>query len=76
MAWAESRDDRPFGGSVETVAAKLDTCLTVVVVVGAETAGVTGVEVVVVEVVGEGTTIPEEGKETTPKEEVSVGPLG
>lgn len=47
----------------------------VVVVVGADAAGVTSIEVVVVDV-GEGMTTPDEGKETTPKDEVRVGPLG
>jgi hypothetical protein len=45
----------------------------VVEVVGADTAGVTSIVDVVV---GDGTTIPDEGSETTPKEEVSVGPWG
>jgi len=48
----------------------------VVVVVGADAAGVTSIEVVVVDVVGEGMTTPDEGKETTPNDEVRVGPLG
>jgi hypothetical protein len=30
----------------------------------------------VVVVVGDGMTIPDEGRETTPNDEVSVGPLG
>jgi hypothetical protein len=71
---------RTVGG---TVASRLDVgllvvvvVLTVVVVVGADTAGVTGVVVVVVEVVGEGMTTPDGGSETTPIEEVRVGPLG
>jgi hypothetical protein len=42
----------------------------VVVVVAAETAGVTSIVVVV----GEGMTTPDEGSETTPNEEVRVGP--
>ena len=63
-------------GLTVVVAGMLDAGLTVVVVVGAEIAGVTGVVVVVVDVVGEGTTIPEGGNETTPNDEVSVGPLG
>jgi hypothetical protein len=45
------------------------------VVVGAETAGVTSTVVVVLEV-GEGMTILDGGKETTPIDEESVGPLG
>jgi hypothetical protein len=48
----------------------------VVVVVGADTAGVTSIVVVVVAVVGEGMTTPDEGKETTPNDEMRVGPLG
>ena len=48
----------------------------VVVVVGADTAGVTSIVVVVVDVVGEGMTTPDEGKETTPNDEMRVGPLG
>jgi hypothetical protein len=44
-----------------------------VVVVGAETAGVTGIVEVVV---GDGITTPDEGSDTTPKEELRVGPLG
>jgi hypothetical protein len=54
----------------------LDACPVVVVVVGAEIAGVTLIVVVVVDVVGEGITTPEGGKETTPNDEVSVGPFG
>jgi hypothetical protein len=51
--------------------------LTVVVVVAADTAGVTSiVVVVVVDEFGEGMTIPDEGKETTPKEVERVGPFG
>jgi hypothetical protein len=77
---ATSRDERPVAGIVVTVAARLDAGLTVVVVavvavvvvVAAETAGVTSIVVVV----GEGMTTPEEGSETTPKEEVRVGPWG
>ena len=65
-----------MGALAGIAAAMLDAGLTVVVVVGAEIAGVTGVVVVVVDVVGDGTTIPEGGKETTPNEEVRVGPLG
>jgi hypothetical protein len=75
---ATSRDERSVAGIVVTVAARLDAGLTVVVVVegvvvvAAETAGVTSIVVVV----GEGMTTPEEGSETTPKEEVRVGPWG
>lgn len=59
------------------IAARLATFfLVVVVVVGADTAGVTSIVVVDVDVVGEGTTTPDGGKETTPKEELRVGPLG
>jgi hypothetical protein len=54
----------------------LDAGLMVVVVVGADTAGVTGIVVVVVDVVGEGITTPDGGSETTPIDEVRVGPLG
>lgn len=64
-------------GSAGIAAAMLDAGLTVVVVVGADTAGVTAsvvVVVVVVDVVGEGMTTPEGGSETTPSDEVSVGP--
>lgn len=61
---------------VSTAAAKLDAGLIVVVVVGAEIAGVTPIVVEVVEVVGEGMTTPDGGKETTPIDDVSVGPLG
>jgi len=76
-------DERPFGG-VNEKAAKLVVGRTVVVVagtvdvvvVGAEIAGVTGMVVVVVEFVGDGTTTPDGGKETTPIDEVRVGPLG
>jgi hypothetical protein len=46
----------------------------VVVVVGAADIG--GVTSSVVVVVGDGMTTPDEGSETTPSEEVSVGPLG
>jgi hypothetical protein len=76
------RDERSVGG-VDENAAKLVVGRTVVVVAGvvvvvvaAEIAGVTGMVVVVVEVVGDGTTIPEGGNETTPMDEVRVGPLG
>jgi hypothetical protein len=44
-------------------------------VVGADTAGVTSTVVVVTDV-GEGMTTPDGGKDTMPKDEVSVGPLG
>lgn len=54
--------------------AKLDAFLTVVVVVGAVAAG--GTPRVVDVVVGDGMTTPDGGNETTPKEEVSVGPCG
>ena|ERR1039458_2049841 len=72
-------------GAVEGfIAARLDACLivvvtnvlVVVVVVCADIAGDTGIVVVVVDVVGEGMTTPDGGKETTPNDEVSVGPLG
>lgn len=46
------------------------------VVVGADTAGVTGVVVVVVVTVGEGITTPDDGNETTPIDRLRVGPLG
>jgi hypothetical protein len=80
-----SRDDSSLWRAVGTVAARLDfvltvvvvvVVLTVVVVVGAETAGVTGIVVVEVELVGEGMTTPDGGSDTTPIEEVRVGPLG
>ena len=63
------------------MAAKLDAGLIVVAVdvdvdVGVDAAGVTSIVVVVVDFVGEGMTIPEEGNETTPNEEVRVGPWG
>jgi hypothetical protein len=48
----------------------------VVVVVIADTAGVTSIVEVVVDVVGEGMTTPDGGKETTPNDELRVGPLG
>lgn len=50
----------------------------VVVVVGADIAGVTAIVVVVVVVddVGEGTTTPDGGSETTPNDDVRVGPSG
>jgi hypothetical protein len=72
--WATSRDERSVTGIEVSRAAKLDAGLivvVVVVVVAAETAGVTSIVVVVV---GEGMTTPDEGSETTPKEEVRVGP--
>jgi hypothetical protein len=50
--------------------------LRVEVVVGAESAGVTEMVVVVVDVVGEEITTPFEGRETTPNDEVRVGPFG
>jgi hypothetical protein len=49
----------------------LDAGLIVVVVVGADTAGITANVVV-----GEGMTTPDGGSETTPSDEVNVGPVG
>jgi hypothetical protein len=74
---ATSRDERSVAGIDVAVAARLDAGLmvvvvVVVVVVAADTAGVTSIVVVV----GEGMTTPEEGSETTPNEEVRVGPWG
>jgi hypothetical protein len=82
FVWA-SRGDRSLWTEAGTIGARLDFGFTVVVVVfavvvvvGADTAGVTGIVVVVVEVVGDGMTTPDGGKETTPMEDMSVGPLG
>lgn len=75
MVCAIRRDD----SSVELAgiaADMLDAGLTVVVVVGADTAGVTPKVVVVDDVVGDGMTTPEGGNDTTPNDEVKVGPLG
>jgi hypothetical protein len=58
------------------VTPRLEAGLTVVVVAGASTVGVTSSVLVVVVVFGDGTTTPDEGKETTPIEDVSVGPCG
>ena len=76
---AASRDERSVAGIDVAVAARLEAGLMVVVVVAvtvvvvaAETAGVTSIVVVV----GDGMTTPEEGSETTPNEEVRVGPWG
>jgi hypothetical protein len=76
---ATSRDERSVTGIDEAVAARLDAGLivvvvaAVVVVVATDAAGVTSIVVVVV---GDGMTTPEEGSETTPNEEVRVGPWG
>jgi hypothetical protein len=75
LVWA-SREDSSVEGVVGS-GARLELGLRVVevtlVVVGAEIAGVTGTVVVVV---GDAMTTPEGGKETTPIDEVRVGPLG
>jgi len=75
LEWDDSRGDRPVLVDGSPVTPKLNACafFVVVVVVGADTAGVTSTVVVVV---GDGMTIPEGGSDTTPKDEVSVGPLG
>ena len=75
MEWDESRGDRPGVVEGSLVTPKLNACafFAVVVVVGADTAGVTSTVVVVV---GDGMTMPDEGSDTTPNDEVSVGPLG
>jgi hypothetical protein len=71
----ERRGDRPGEVADSPVTPKLNAWafFVVVVVVGADTAGVTARVVVVV---GDGMTTPDGGSETTPSEEVSVGPLG
>jgi hypothetical protein len=71
----DRRGDRPGVVEGSPVTPKLNACafFWVVVVDGVDTAGVTSTVVVVV---GDGMTIPEEGNDTTPKDEVSVGPLG
>ena len=75
LEWDDRRGDRPGVVEGSPVTPKLNACafVVVVVVVGADTAGVTSMVVVVV---GDGMTIPDEGNETTPNDEVSVGPLG
>jgi hypothetical protein len=72
--WA-NRDDRANGAVGVGSAARLDAGLTVVEVVGVDSAGVTAIVVVVVDVVGDGTTMPDGGNDTTPIDEVRVGPL-
>jgi hypothetical protein len=73
-----TRGDNSRAGLTGIETAILDAFLIVVVVVGADTAGVTSrvVMVVVVDVVGDGITTPEGGSETTPSDKVRVGPLG
>lgn len=62
---------------IETdVGAMLEAGLTVVVVEGDEIAGVTAIVDVVVDDVGEGITTPFGGSDTTPRDDVSVGPCG
>jgi hypothetical protein len=80
LAWATaSRDDSSVGEVDGSGGAKLDLGLSVVLVVvvvlvvGAEIAGVTASVVVVV---GDGMTTPEGGRDTTPIDDVSVGPFG
>jgi hypothetical protein len=82
FVWA-SRGVSSRGALERFIAARLDAglmvvtdVLVVVVVVCADIAGDTGIVVVVVDVVGEGMTTPDGGKETTPNDDVSVGPLG
>jgi len=76
--WAINREDSSVTEVDGDTAARLDANLIVVLVdvVGADTAGVTGIVVVVVDDVGEGMTTPDGGRETTPIDDVSVGPLG
>jgi hypothetical protein len=75
LEWDDRRGDRPVLVEGSPVTPKLNAWafFVVVVVVGADTAGVTSRVVVVV---GDGMTIPDEGSDTTPNDEVSVGPLG
>jgi hypothetical protein len=75
---AESRDDRSVVGIVVTLAEMLDAGFMVVVVVEVVVVGVdaAGGTSNVVLVVGDGMTTPDEGSETTPMEEVRVGPWG
>lgn len=47
-----------------------------VVVVGVDTAVTALTVVVVVELLGDGTTTPDGGRETTPNDALSVGPSG
>lgn len=73
---ASSRGARSAVGIDVTLAEMLDAGLVVVavvVVVGVEAAGGTSKVVVVV---GDGMTMPDDGSETTPIEEVRVGPWG
>ena len=73
---ASSRGERSAVGIDVTLAEMLDAGLVVVavvVVVGVEAAGGTSKVVVVV---GDGITMPDDGSETTPIEEVRVGPWG
>lgn len=78
MEWATaSRDDSSVGGVDASGGARLDLGLIVdVVVVGADIAGVTASVVVLLDVVGDGMTTPDRGRETTPIDDVSVGPFG
>jgi hypothetical protein len=75
LEWDDSRGDRPGVEEDSPVTPKLNAWafFTVVVVVGADTAGVTSMVVVVV---GDGMTMPDGGSDTTPNDEVRVGPLG
>jgi hypothetical protein len=73
---AASRGERCAFGVDVTLAEMLDAGLivvVVVVVVGVDAAGGTSKVVVVV---GDGMTMPDGGSETTPKDEVRVGPWG
>ena len=76
MEWDDRRGDRLPEVEERPVTPKLDSWATVVdvdvVVVGADAAGVTSI---VELVVGDGMTTPDDGSETTPRFELSVGPL-
>jgi hypothetical protein len=71
----DRRGERPDVVADSPVTPKLNDCafFVVVVVVGADTAGVTSTVVVVV---GDGMTTPDGGREMTPSDDVRVGPLG
>jgi hypothetical protein len=75
LVWANRNDDFSCG-LAGTAADMLEAGLMVVVVVGADTAGVTPNVVTVDDVVGDGMTTPDCGNETTPNDEVRVGPSG
>jgi hypothetical protein len=70
----DRRGERPDLVVGSFVTPKLKACAIVVVVAfGVDAAGVTSTVVVVV---GDGMTMPDGGSDTTPTDEVRVGPLG